>query len=271
MPSELRILYHDPLHVRHVLTALLIQDRRILGSGPRLACRESLRDPDQDVPHRVATAEDQHLVWCGLLVHLGARGVGVHGERLEVRGFPIEGDGPGDGRCGESHSRPHRRPYQPNRQTQRVRRPAHVRLLSHRKHRLPVIYIDAAAFHTGMGRLYTGRRHPGKLLSDLSAPGERAAGTERRIAAPALRQAQGVLSSSKEREPRRWGSGGRRPPGLVRRSRRRAIRRASGRVAVRAPAVASAIPPPPRSTRRWRRTRPNPEPTDGHLRDGASA
>ena len=68
----------------------------------------------------------------------------------------------------------------------------------------------------------------------------------------------------------RYGEAGATHPDLTR-SRTRAIRPASGRAAVRAPAVASASSPPPRSTRRRRRARPRPAPTDGVLRDGASA
>ncbi len=80
------------------MTAVLIEDHRSLGSGPGLAGWKPLRDPDQDVPHGVAVAEDQHLVRHGCRVLLGAHGVGVHGERLESGGFPVEGDGSGDGR-----------------------------------------------------------------------------------------------------------------------------------------------------------------------------
>src|SRR6266511_4777535 len=55
----------------------------------------------------------------------------------------------------------------------------------------------------------------------------------------------------------------------LRRSRTRAIRRASGRVAVRAPGVASASSPPRRSTRRRRGTPPRRAPMVGPLRDEA--
>ena len=57
----------------------------------------------------------------------------------------------------------------------------------------------------------------------------------------------------------------------LRRSRRPAIRQASGRAVERAPAVASASSPPPRSIRRRPRARRRPAPTDGTPRDGASA
>ena len=43
------------------MTAFLIENHRSLGSGPGLPGREPLRDPDHDVPHGVAAAEDQHL------------------------------------------------------------------------------------------------------------------------------------------------------------------------------------------------------------------
>ena len=73
-------------------------------------------------------------------------------------------------------------------------------------------------------------------------------------------------------QPRsRPGSDGPGPRSALRRSRRRAIRQASGRAVVRAPAVASASSPPPRSIRRRRRARRRQAATDGAPRDGASA
>ena len=101
---------HDPHHVRHVHAALLIEHHRRLGSGPGLPGREPLRDPDHDVPHGVAAAEGQHLVRHGRRVLLGARGVGVHGERPESGGFPVESDGSGDRRGREGHARPQTAP-----------------------------------------------------------------------------------------------------------------------------------------------------------------
>ena len=100
-------------------------------SGVCLSLRESLRDPDQDVPHGVAVAEDQHFVRYGCRVLLGTRGVGVHGERLESGGFPVEGDDSGDGRGGEGDARPEGHRDHSSCQPQPVPCPAHARLLGH--------------------------------------------------------------------------------------------------------------------------------------------
>ena len=236
---------HDPHHVRLVLTALLIDDHRSLGSGPGLPGREPLRDPDHDVPHRVAAAEDQHLVRHGSPVLLGAHRVGVHGDRLEGGDFPVEGDGSGDRRCGESDVRARTRP-RPARPPGTTSSPScassspsssSTRLLGHRRRcRRPVIRSGSRRRNSISSKLYTRPVTSGNPRAMVAAC---------------------------DLDAGLWSD--------LTRSRTRAIRRASGRAAERAPAVASASPPPPRSTRRRSRTRRRPEPTDGAPRDGASA
>ena len=224
-----RLTDHDPHHVRNVLTAFLIENHRRLGSGIRLAGRDPLRNVHHDVRHAVGVAKDQHLAGRGCRVLLGARGVGVHGERFESGGFSVESDGSGDGRCGERYSGPQRRRYQRNRQAQPFPCHAHARLL-----RQPDSLVVARRASRHLSRAVGGKiRFRANSTPDTSCGQPSAA-----IAAPAFSIFQHCA---------------RRRRGLeadLKRSRTRSIRRASGRVAVRAPPAASASPPPPRNTRR---------------------
>src|SRR5215212_1775631 len=54
---------HDPHCVGLVLTTILIEDHRSRRSRICLAGGDSLRNPDDDIAHRVAAAEDQRLAW----------------------------------------------------------------------------------------------------------------------------------------------------------------------------------------------------------------
>src|SRR5262249_57348848 len=134
---------------------VLIEDDGSLGRGPRLACRESLRDPDEDVAHGVAGSEDEQLARDRPSVLLGAHRLGVHGDRSELGDCPREGDGPGDRRARAGSAWPDRECDQPGRQTERTESPAHhhLRLLGHSNTRY-VVTVDAARLK--VRRLYTG-------------------------------------------------------------------------------------------------------------------
>src|SRR5215203_83627 len=116
---------HDPHCVGLVLATILIEDHWCCRSRICFAGGDALGDPDDDVAHRVAAAEDERLARHGPGVLLRAGGVAFHGERPQRGGLSIERDRPGDGGGGERNSWPERYRSQSNRQPQPVSCRAH--------------------------------------------------------------------------------------------------------------------------------------------------